>query len=320
MAAEGGTHIGHQESIARADRPFGPFEPCPRNPILTHRGDLGLAIQATGHGELIEAHDGSWWMAFLGIRPRLHSFFPFHHLGRETFLAPVSWDANGWPVVNTGKPVTLEMASESLPPHAWPAEPIRDDFDSPTMRLCWNYLQNPRPSDYSLIERPGWLRLHGSAIPLDEPASPTFVGRRQEHFVCRAATLVDFCSAGRRRSGRTDRLRQSSTPLRSGRAAPRRASTHRCKNTSRRCRRRTLLPIGDGPVHLEVRADADAYRFFYSVNNQASEIPGTRQARYLATEVVGGFTGVYLGLYAFGVGRPAAAPADFDCFEYGPIS
>jgi len=37
MAAEGGTHMGHMETIARAETPYGPYETCPNNPILSNR-------------------------------------------------------------------------------------------------------------------------------------------------------------------------------------------------------------------------------------------------------------------------------------------
>ena len=37
MIAEGGTEYGHMETIARAESPWGSFQPCPHNPILTHR-------------------------------------------------------------------------------------------------------------------------------------------------------------------------------------------------------------------------------------------------------------------------------------------
>jgi len=40
--------------------------------------------------------------------------------------------------------------------------------------------------------------------------------------------------------------------------------------------------------------------------------------RYLSSEVAGGFTGVYFGLYATGSGQPASAPAHFDWFDYEP--
>ena len=57
MAAEGGTRYGHMETIAMAAASWGPFEPCPHNPILTHR-HISSCIRHTD-GELFEAHDGS---------------------------------------------------------------------------------------------------------------------------------------------------------------------------------------------------------------------------------------------------------------------
>lgn len=107
MIAEGGTEYGHMETIARSASPWGPFEPCPRNPILTHRS-LAHAIRCTGHADLVEDHLGNWWMVFLAVRP-VDAYPPRYHLGRETFLAPVTWDTDGWPLVNGGKPVELLM-------------------------------------------------------------------------------------------------------------------------------------------------------------------------------------------------------------------
>ena len=96
MIAEGGTERGHCVSIARGPSPQGPFAPCPANPILTHRSTTD-PVQNTGHGDLVQAPDGSWWLVFLGVRPKGGS--PgYHVLGRETFIAPVTWEG-GWPVV-----------------------------------------------------------------------------------------------------------------------------------------------------------------------------------------------------------------------------
>jgi len=39
-------------------------------------------------------------------------------------------------------------------------------------------------------------------------------------------------------------------------------------------------------------------------------------ARYLSSETVGGFTGVYVGMYATGNGKASNAFADYDWFEY----
>src|SRR5262249_36636400 len=130
------------------------------------------------------------WIVFLGIRPwdGLH-----HHLGRETFLAPVAWAEGGWPVVNEQKPIALRMQSLELPPaHPFPPPFWRDDFSSADLALPWNFIRNPSAKDWSLSPRPGFLRLVGSAVSLDDIGSPAFVGRRQQHHRCRASTLLEF--------------------------------------------------------------------------------------------------------------------------------
>jgi alpha-N-arabinofuranosidase len=38
--------------------------------------------------------------------------------------------------------------------------------------------------------------------------------------------------------------------------------------------------------------------------------------RYLSSEVAGGFTGVYTGMFASGNGKSSLAPAFFDWFDY----
>jgi xylan 1,4-beta-xylosidase len=127
LISEGGTSYDHMLTVARADSPWGPFEPCPHNPILAHRPRTGHPIQATGHADLVQAQNGTFWLVLLGIRP---TNGPYHHLGRETFLAPVVFDRAGWPVVNGGAGIEFEMPSLGLPPfEAPPAPPARDDFD-----------------------------------------------------------------------------------------------------------------------------------------------------------------------------------------------
>ena len=110
LTAEGGTGYDHSVVVARSLSADGPFEGCPGNPILTHRDRRRHPIQATGHAELIDLADGSWWMFFLGVRPSngradgKGGDGRHHHLGRETFLAPVTWTKDGWPVVgNAGR-------------------------------------------------------------------------------------------------------------------------------------------------------------------------------------------------------------------------
>jgi hypothetical protein len=100
MLAEGGTERGHCVTIARGRTPWGPFEPCPDNPVFTHRSTVH-PVQNVGHADLVQTADGQWAAVYLGVRAR-GSTPGFHVLGRETFLAGVDW-VDGWPVFDEGR-------------------------------------------------------------------------------------------------------------------------------------------------------------------------------------------------------------------------
>lgn len=310
MVAEGGTEYGHLESIARADNPYGPFENCPYNPILTHRS-LESPIQVTGHADLLQAHDGSWWLVFLAVRP--NGYPPCYHLGRETFLAPVRWTADGWPEVGSHGRVSLQMEADCLPPHPWETAPSRDDFDIPQLRLQWNFRRNPEPSFWSLVERPGWLRLNGPRSLDDEGHSLAFVGRRQQHFRCQVAALLDYTPANEEdEAGLTVIMneRHHYDIVLKWIAGSRQVIVRRRIGSLSAVVAQSLLP--DGPVVLRIQAERDHYTLGYG---EESLIPlASGETRYLSTEVAGGFTGVYFGLYARG-----SQPAYFDWFDYIPV-
>ena len=69
LLAEGGTEYGHMVTMQRADSPFGPYEPCPHNPILSHKDNPDGSIACTGHADLEVDQNGNWWLVCLGIRP-----------------------------------------------------------------------------------------------------------------------------------------------------------------------------------------------------------------------------------------------------------
>jgi alpha-N-arabinofuranosidase len=310
MLAEGGTEYGHFESISRSPSPWGPFEPCPHNPILTHRS-TNQPIQATGHADLFQAENGAWWLVCLGIRPS--GYPPYHHIGRETYLAPVRWTADGWPVVGYEGKIDLEMEAGQLPP----AAPLiknetRDDFERAELGLDWNFLRNPYPEQYSLTERPGWLRLKGLALTLNDVDSPAFLGRRQRHFNCSATTRVDF-------EPQQDRQEAGLTVLMNERHHYEIAVT-RLNGLRQVIVRRRIgslaavvahFNVEPGPLDLQVIANRYEYRFRFAAGGQEFVEAASGEARYLATETAGGFTGVYLGMYSSGKGT-----ADFDWFEY----
>lgn len=173
MIAEGGTERGHAISIARSTSPTGPFTGCPGNPVLSARS-TDRSVQNTGHGDLVQAPDGSWIVVLLGMRARglTRAFSP---LGREIFATTVEW-VDGWPVM---APVALTEGLE--------APTFADDFDGTRLDPGWISVRRT-PEEVAALSG-GHLVLRGEARGMDH-AAPTFVGRRQRLLEGRIRTAV----------------------------------------------------------------------------------------------------------------------------------
>ncbi|WP_327589642.1 glycoside hydrolase family 43 protein [Nonomuraea sp. NBC_00507] len=297
LIAEGGTERGHGVSIARGPAPDGPFEPCPGNPILTHRSTTH-PVQNTGHADLVQAPDGSWWMVLLGVRPG-GGTPGWHVLGRETFLAPVTW-VDGWPVVG-----------ELVP--GVPNGSNRDDFDLAELQACWISLRS-RPADLCTTkERAGWLTLRARGASLDEP-DVTFLGRRPQHLRWRARTMIDPAQGRGGLAVRLDEEHHYEIEAGGGQV----------RVVARIGSVRTVVaehPAPAGPLVLAVQTDEplpphgpraapDALSFGVETEAGALTVLASLDGRYLSTEVAGGFTGRVVGMYA------ATGAVHFDWFDY----
>lgn len=318
MMAEGGTEYGHMVTMARSRSPWGPFEPCPRNPLLTHRS-LRSPFQALGHADLVETEDGQLFVVCLGVRPV--GYPPCYHLGRETFLSPAVWAEDGFPLIGDQGRVSPEMESP-LPAVPSPGEPRRDGFDSPRLALCWNHLRNPDQGLFSLTERPGFLRLRGSGVGLDDTAPLAWVGRRQCHFSLQAKACLEFRPETEgEEAGLTVRMNESHHyEIFLGFREGRRCVVVRRRIGSLRAEVAHLVLGENEPDRrvLAVTCEPGKYVFLQGPTEDALQALCEGETRYLSTEVAGGFTGVYLAMYATGGGKPCGRPADFDWFEYRP--
>jgi alpha-N-arabinofuranosidase len=314
LIAEGGTELGHMVTIARSTTPYGPWLACPHNPILTHRS-FHSPIQALGHADLFEAHDGSWWLVCLGVRPK--GYPACYHLGRETFLAPVIWDDQGWPHVGEQGRIRVEMEAPRLAQVEWPTSATHDEFDQPTLAHEWNFLGTPRPENWSLIARPGSLLLFGNSARLYDGPPVTFVGRRQQHFNCVVTAALDFVpSADHEEAGLTVWM----NPQHHYDLFVSRQHGQRWISVRRRIGSLSAVVaqavLADGALILRIAANANSYTFGYTVDQATAQILATGETRYLSTEVAGGFTGVYFGIYATGNGQTSATAAAIDWFDY----
>jgi len=68
-----------------------------------------------------------------------------------------------------------------------------------------------------------------------------------------------------------------------------------------------------------VESSPERYTFSYKTPDNRQQVLSTELTELLSTEIIGGFTSVYIGLYATGNGKKCSTPADFDWFEYKSI-
>ncbi|KAL5363734.1 glycosyl hydrolase [Aspergillus floccosus] len=320
FTAEGGTESGHCEWVFRSETsPFGPWETGPNNPLW--QNGVNDEVQNTGHADLVEDAQGRWWAVLLGVRPvRTDDGWEDSVFGRETFLVPVEW-VDDWPVFNGGQKISLQGDS----PHLYQFDHTvawRDDFSQPTLQLGWYRKNTPVKTDYSLTERPGYLRLHGGPYNLSVPTCPTLLLRKQTHRVCTWETRLSFCPSSPHTEAGTvvwwNYFTYSSIGISlSARGGPR---VVRWRSVDGHY---TDLHFSSPTSEvIFVIECGDRYRFGYREVDEATDtVQWITEAKNTdltnASLPVGApFTGMMLGLYSFGERQRCLTPADFSYAEF----
>lgn len=302
MAAEGGTEYGHMITYAKGNSVWGPFESYPKNPVLTNRNKAPFIIQGIGHGDLICDENGNWHIICLGFR-QLGIWQPFHHLGREVFLTPVTFHEDGW--FTAGNDGTTDFTYEN----SYGTEQIEKKlytFDNTDWNIEWCFMRHPVPENYELSDNKAVL--HGTDITLDMVDTPTFIGMRQRDFVMELSCKVNVLDGEGGITMYMDEREHYEVAIR---------------KTDNGCEAILRLNIGgirhiensviltDGNAELIVRSDNYNYNFFVNENGKEIHL-GCGGTKYLSSEVCEGFTGVINALYAIG---GTAEFTDFRC-EY----
>ncbi|RAH64401.1 glycoside hydrolase family 43 protein [Aspergillus aculeatinus CBS 121060] len=315
FTAEGGTESGHCEWVSRSKTsPLGPWEVAPTNPLW--RNGLSDEVQNTGHADLVEDAEGQWWVVLLGVRPVWRDgVWEESVFGRETFLVPMNWE-NDWPVINGGKKIPLEYAGPQLyqwqPPVAW-----RDDFTQPQLQLGWYRKNTPVLRDFSLTAREGCLRLYGGPYNLSVPTCPTLFLRKQTHRVCTWETRVSFDSKQKHTEAGTvlwwNYLTYSSIGVQGSDTGGRMVRFQPAEGEA------VEIPLQNAESDVVFVVECgSSYRFGFR-----EAAPDGDQTRLQWVGEVGNdtmtrppsvgaaFTGMMLGVYAFGERQRCLAPADF---------
>jgi len=305
MCAEGGTERNHSEVIFRSKSPWGPYEPYKNNPILTQRDlpeDRSNPVTNSGHADLVQMKDGSWWAVFLASRP--YEGFRYN-TGRETFLLPVTWK-DGWPVIlDKGQPIPyVARGPKVMKKDAQAGADLlggnftaRDEFDMVEPGHEWLQVHVPRERWYQLDQ--GRLVIRPLAVSLDEKRNSSFYARRQAH----------------QRFAASAELHPPRSPGTAAGLAAYQNETHwyffgtrrvdgklqlfleRRAGDDRRTVQAATVAASD-TLRLLMKGNGGRYSFFYDAGDGWQLLHDNDDASILSTEVAGGFVGTVLGPYA----------------------
>ncbi|MCM1047917.1 MAG: glycoside hydrolase family 43 protein [Clostridiales bacterium] len=288
LDAEGGTEYGHMVCYARSEKMWGPFESCPKNPVLTNRNLGGYQLQGTGHGDVIEDKDGNWWFIHLAFR-QIDKWQTYHHLGREVCLVPVKWQ-DGWFYMGDG---TAKLEYE-LPDIVGEQNGLsfRKTFADLSLKADWCFLREYRASLYEFGK--DYLKIRASADDIFGLGYPSFAAIRQSEFQMEIECKVE---GNCKEAGVTlfmDEKHHYDIYLNDEGCVVLRY-TIGCVSKEMQS-----LKVQDGSAALKISADALGYRFYAAREGAQGEYTelGYADTRYLSSEVASGFTGVMIGLYA----------------------
>lgn len=191
FVAEGGTGFNHQETVARSENIWGPYELNPGNPLITSKGDLSLTLQRAGHASLVETQNHEWYIAFLASRPLMPEKRSV--LGRETCLQKIEWNDSGWPVLaDGGHSPSILVQKPVLSEFVFPQLPARDDFEGNELRKEYITLRAPIDESWASLKiKQGYLALKGRRSFSDKDGQ-SLIARRITSLNAEIETCVSF--------------------------------------------------------------------------------------------------------------------------------
>jgi xylan 1,4-beta-xylosidase len=328
--AEGGTGYDHAVTMARSRSLHGPYQLHPDTHLITSKDASQAALQRAGHGQIVETPNGEVFHTHLTSRPL--AGLRRSPLGRETAIQKCVWGEDGWlrleqggqvPEVEVPEPVGAVLSAlEPTPP--------RRDFDDAMLPMEFQWLRTPFPERiFSLSKRPDHLRLFGRES-IGSFLEQALVARRQEHFVFRAETSVDFRpTTFQQAAGLVLYYNRHKFHFLAVTHDPKRGRVLMVMNClgdwpDGRLTFPLAEPIplpGDAPVRLAAAVDHARLVFSYDAGAGWNTLEPELDASIVSDEAGrgehGSFTGAFVGMMAFDT-CGAGLPADFDYFEYAP--
>jgi beta-xylosidase len=159
--------------IHRADKLTGPYE-----------GRIGLQDKGVAQGGLVDTPTGQWY-AYL--------FRDYGAVGRIPYWVPVTWE-DGWPVlgINHKVPDTLNLpASKGIIPGIVASDEFARRQGEPALPLVWQWNHNPDDKLWSVMQRPGYLRLTTGRVDSTLTLARNTLTQRTFGPQCSGVTAID---------------------------------------------------------------------------------------------------------------------------------
>ncbi|MBU0781141.1 MAG: family 43 glycosylhydrolase, partial [Alphaproteobacteria bacterium] len=320
---EGGTGYDHAVTLARSRHIDGPYETHPDKHVMSTQGAPDHPVQRTGHGQYVEAPDGTAWHTYLMGRPLMHDGKPFCATGRETGIARCVW-RDDWLYLEEGSLLPPEMVD--APADAAPRGPVvHARFDSLPPEFQW--LRTPDPDRLFAVED-GALVLTGRES-IGSWFEQSLVARRQEDAAFDASTTLDFApdcyqqGAGLMTYYNRHKFHGAFVTFEGGQRCLTLMSCNGDWPQGRLDHPIAPVPIPDGPIGLRVEVRGASQQFFWSSGGQEHPLGPARDAYHVSDEGAQGehasFTGAFVGMMAFDItGR--GEKARFSSFSYAPVA
>lgn len=325
-AAEGGTSVNHTEVVFRSKAALGPFVPYEKNPILSQRElpkDRKDPITSAGHAQFVEGPDGKTYAIFLAVRPYEGNYY---NTGRETFIVPVEWK-DEWPVTVPGPNGVQYSYKANFPEVKQPgALPQSGNFAytltfEKQLDPALLFLRTVDSTNFSLSKAKG-LTLKLKPETVAETGNPAFIGKRQQHMYGSAETELTFSAKAANETAGLVAFQDEKhfyyfcKSVENGKPV-----VQLFKSTADAKAPELLakapLKAAAGKVQLRINADGDTYSFRFSEDGKNYTLLKDKvDARFLSTQVAGGFIGCLYGMYGTSAGQLTTNTASFKWLKY----
>lgn len=325
MCAEGGTGYNHSEVIFRSKSPEGPFVPWENNPILTQRHldrNRKNPVTTAGHADLVQAPDKSWYAVFLACRPYEGEHY---NIGRETFMTPVTWTNDSWPLITKGDelvqyqyPLPASTASKKVVNPFSGNFTFRDNFDKDSLNIRYTFLRTVTNKWYNTSGKKGFLSLQLRPQTVSGKENPSFIGFRQSHHQGVAITKLSFTPAQAHEKAGLVIFQNEEHFYYLCKSITQGKPVIQLYQSSKDSMKLLLSkPIeGSNDVYLRIEPNKAVYKTSFSTDGKNWTPMLEVDGKYLSTATAGGFVGSVFGLYATSLGKPSTAKAYYDWFEY----